>query len=125
VFLEDYDMALAENLVQGVDVWINTPRRPWEASGTSGMKVLVNGGLNLSIRDGWWDEWFDGENGWEIPTAEVTSEEGQALQGSIRQNLDRSIAEDMAALFTATVGQQAGIALDQAVIDAVNTQLGN
>jgi starch phosphorylase len=56
VFLEDYDMALAEQLVQGVDVWINTPRRPWEASGTSGMKVLVNGGLNLSELDGWWAE---------------------------------------------------------------------
>jgi glycogen phosphorylase len=52
VFLEDYDIALAQELVQGVDVWINTPRRPWEACGTSGMKVLVNGGLNLSTRDG-------------------------------------------------------------------------
>ncbi len=54
VFLGDYDMLLAEHLVQGVDVWINTPRRPWEASGTSGMKVLVNGGINLSELDGWW-----------------------------------------------------------------------
>ena len=56
VFLADYDMLLTEHLVQGVDVWINTPRRPWEASGTSGMKVLVNGGLNLSELDGWWAE---------------------------------------------------------------------
>ena len=56
VFLEDYDIALAQELVQGVDVWVNTPRRPWEASGTSGMKVLVNGGLNLSSQDGWWAE---------------------------------------------------------------------
>jgi starch phosphorylase len=56
IFLADYDMSLAERLVQGVDVWINTPRRPWEASGTSGMKVLVNGGLNLSELDGWWAE---------------------------------------------------------------------
>jgi starch phosphorylase len=56
VFLADYDMLLAERLVEGVDVWINTPRRPWEASGTSGMKVLVNGGLNLSVLDGWWAE---------------------------------------------------------------------
>jgi glycogen phosphorylase len=54
VFLSDYDMLLTEILVQGVDVWINTPRRPWEACGTSGMKVLVNGGLNLSELDGWW-----------------------------------------------------------------------
>jgi glycogen phosphorylase len=66
VFLEDYDMALAENLVQGVDVWINTPRRPWEASGTSGMKVLVNGGLNLSELDGWWAEAYTPEVGWAI-----------------------------------------------------------
>jgi len=66
VFLEDYDIALAQELVQGVDVWINTPRRPWEACGTSGMKVLVNGGLNLSERDGWWDEAYAPELGWAI-----------------------------------------------------------
>jgi glycogen phosphorylase len=64
VFLEDYDMRLAAELVQGVDVWVNTPRRPWEASGTSGMKVLVNGGLNLSTLDGWWAEAFDPACGW-------------------------------------------------------------
>ena len=56
IFLSDYDMLLTEDLVQGVDVWINTPRRPWEACGTSGMKVLVNGGINLSELDGWWAE---------------------------------------------------------------------
>jgi starch phosphorylase len=66
VFLDDYDMRLATELVQGVDVWLNTPRRPWEASGTSGMKVLVNGGLNLSTLDGWWAEAFDGEAGWAV-----------------------------------------------------------
>jgi glycogen phosphorylase len=66
VFLEDYDMSLAKELVQGVDVWINTPRRPWEACGTSGMKVLVNGGLNLSTLDGWWDEAFVPEVGWAL-----------------------------------------------------------
>jgi len=66
VFLEDYDMELAEELVQGVDVWINTPRRPWEACGTSGMKVLVNGGLNLSALDGWWAEAFSTEVGWAL-----------------------------------------------------------
>jgi starch phosphorylase len=66
IFLSDYDMALAEQLVQGIDLWINTPRRPWEACGTSGMKVLVNGGLNLSERDGWWAEAYRAEVGWAI-----------------------------------------------------------
>jgi glycogen phosphorylase len=70
VFLPDYDMALAHFLVQGCDVWLNNPLRPLEACGTSGMKVALNGGLNLSVRDGWWDEWYDGGNGWEIPTAD-------------------------------------------------------
>ena len=66
VFLEDYDLALARHLVQGVDIWLNTPRRPMEASGTSGMKVLANGGLNVSIPDGWWAEGYDPRVGWSI-----------------------------------------------------------
>jgi len=66
VFLSDYDMLLAERLVQGVDVWINTPRRPWEACGTSGMKVLVNGGINLSELDGWWAEAYNPQVGWAL-----------------------------------------------------------
>jgi starch phosphorylase len=66
IFLGDYDMLLSERLVQGVDVWINTPRRPWEASGTSGMKVLVNGGINLSELDGWWAEAYTPEVGWAL-----------------------------------------------------------
>jgi len=66
IFLADYDMLLSEHLVQGVDVWINTPRRPWEACGTSGMKVLVNGGLNLSELDGWWAEAYTPEIGWAL-----------------------------------------------------------
>jgi len=66
VFVEDYDLVVAGELVQGVDVWINTPRRPWEASGTSGMKVLVNGGLNLSELDGWWAEAYRPEVGWAL-----------------------------------------------------------
>jgi starch phosphorylase len=66
IFLADYDMLLTENLVQGADVWINTPRRPWEACGTSGMKVLVNGGLNLSELDGWWAEAYTPEVGWAL-----------------------------------------------------------
>ncbi len=66
IFLSDYDMLLSEHLVQGVDVWINTPRRPWEASGTSGMKVLVNGGINLSELDGWWAEAYTPDVGWAL-----------------------------------------------------------
>ncbi|MES1982659.1 MAG: alpha-glucan family phosphorylase [Pseudomonadota bacterium] len=66
IFLADYDMQLAEQMVQGVDVWINTPRRPWEACGTSGMKVLVNGGINLSELDGWWSEAYTPQVGWAL-----------------------------------------------------------
>ncbi|MEW9532675.1 alpha-glucan family phosphorylase [Microbispora sp. NPDC049125] len=70
VFLPDYDMALGQLMVTGVDVWMNNPLRPLEACGTSGMKAALNGGLNLSILDGWWDEWYDGNNGWAIPSAD-------------------------------------------------------
>ncbi|MGH3913260.1 MAG: alpha-glucan family phosphorylase [Pseudonocardiaceae bacterium] len=70
VFLPDYDMSMARYLYWGCDVWLNNPLRPLEACGTSGMKSALNGGLNLSIRDGWWDEFYDGENGWAIPTAD-------------------------------------------------------
>ena len=69
-FLPDYDIGMAQVLYPGCDVWLNNPLRPLEACGTSGMKAALNGALNLSIRDGWWDEWFDGENGWAIPTAD-------------------------------------------------------
>ncbi|WP_019181571.1 alpha-glucan family phosphorylase [Microbacterium yannicii] len=76
VFLPDYDITLAKDLYPGCDVWLNNPLRPLEACGTSGMKAALNGALNLSILDGWWDEWFDGENGWAIPTADTaTSDE--------------------------------------------------
>ncbi len=74
VFLEDYDITIARYLVQGVDIWLNTPRRPLEASGTSGMKVLANGGLNLSILDGWWDEGYESEVGWAIGSGEDYSD---------------------------------------------------
>jgi glycogen phosphorylase len=76
-FLPDYDMSMARQLYWGCDVWLNNPLRPLEACGTSGMKSALNGGLNLSIRDGWWDEWCDGENGWEIPTADGLLDEGR------------------------------------------------
>jgi starch phosphorylase len=70
VFLPNYDIAMAQPLYPGCDVWLNNPLRPYEACGTSGMKAALNGGLNLSILDGWWDEWYDGENGWAIPSAD-------------------------------------------------------
>ncbi len=73
VFLPDYDIGLAKDLYPGCDVWLNNPLRPLEACGTSGMKAALNGALNLSILDGWWDEWFDGRNGWAIPTADTAS----------------------------------------------------
>jgi starch phosphorylase len=66
VFVEDYDMNFARDLVQGVDIWLNTPRRPNEACGTSGQKAALNGALNLSVLDGWWREAYNGENGWAI-----------------------------------------------------------
>ena len=83
VFLSDYDMLLTEHLVAGVDVWINTPRRPWEASGTSGMKVLVNGGLNISELDGWWAEAYRPEVGWAI---------GDGLEHEDSEQLDKDEA---------------------------------
>jgi starch phosphorylase len=73
-FLPDYDIGLARHLYPGCDVWLNNPLRPLEACGTSGMKAALNGGLNLSIRDGWWDEMYDGENGWAIPSADGVDE---------------------------------------------------
>ncbi len=94
VFLEDYDMNVARYLVQGVDVWLNNPRRPLEASGTSGMKVPVNGGLNLSILDGWWVEGYDGDNGWAIGAGEEYTDlayqddvESRALYDLIEQDI--------------------------------------
>ncbi|WP_067654219.1 alpha-glucan family phosphorylase [Nocardia harenae] len=75
VFLPDYDMSMARHLYWGCDVWLNNPLRPLEACGTSGMKSALNGGLNLSIRDGWWDEMYDGENGWAIPSADGVADE--------------------------------------------------
>lgn len=78
VFVADYDMALAAELVQGVDLWVNTPRRPWEACGTSGMKVLVNGGLNLSVRDGWWAEGYAPEVGWALGDDRDGGEDGRS-----------------------------------------------
>ncbi|HSN14499.1 MAG TPA: alpha-glucan family phosphorylase [Anaeromyxobacteraceae bacterium] len=79
VFLEDYDIALARHLIEGVDVWVNTPRRPWEACGTSGMKVLANGGLNLSVLDGWWAEAYAEDVGWALPAGGDDAADALAL----------------------------------------------
>jgi hypothetical protein len=72
-FIEDYDINVCRHMIQGVDVWLNNPRRPLEASGTSGQKVVLNGGLNLSILDGWWAEAYDGSNGFAIGKGRATS----------------------------------------------------
>ncbi len=84
VFVDDYDIALARYMYQGCDVWLNNPRRPQEACGTSGMKAAMNGALNCSILDGWWDECFDGTNGWAITSAE--SETDMARRDEIEAN---------------------------------------
>ena len=80
VFLPDYDMAVARTMYHGCDVWLNNPRRPLEACGTSGMKAALNGVLNCSILDGWWDECFDGENGWAIASADDDPDIGRRDQ---------------------------------------------
>jgi starch phosphorylase len=95
VFLIDYDLLLAERIVGGVDVWINTPRRPWEACGTSGMKVLVNGGLNLSSLDGWWAEAYDPEVGWAIGDGKEHGDDpaGDAIEAEqLYDLLEREVA---------------------------------
>jgi starch phosphorylase len=83
VFIEDYDINVARFLVQGVDVWLNNPRRPLEASGTSGMKVCINGGLNLSILDGWWCEGYKGDNGWAIGAGEEYADTDRTYQDDV------------------------------------------
>ena len=98
VFLPDYDMALGQSMVQGCDVWMNNPLRPLEACGTSGMKAALNGGLNLSIRDGWWDEWCDGSNGWSIPSADRAADPDR--RDDVEANALYELIEDhVAALF--------------------------
>jgi starch phosphorylase len=98
IFLNDYDMYLTERMVQGVDVWINTPRRPWEACGTSGMKVLVNGGLNLSVLDGWWAEAYKPELGWALGDGGIGHGDdpvGDALDADLLYNLlEREVIPD-------------------------------
>ncbi|PZS14169.1 MAG: DUF3417 domain-containing protein [Pseudonocardiales bacterium] len=94
-FLPDYDIGMARYLYWGVDVWLNNPLRPLEACGTSGMKAALNGALNLSILDGWWDEWFDGENGWAIPSADGV------IDSDRRDDLEASALYDLVELHVA------------------------
>jgi starch phosphorylase len=108
VFLPDYDMSMAKYLYWGCDVWLNNPTRPLEACGTSGMKSALNGGLNLSIRDGWWDERYDGSNGWAIPTADGVTDDQR------RDDLEAS------ALYDLMGGQVAPLFYDRAA-DGVPT----
>jgi glycogen phosphorylase len=88
VFLDDYDMAVARALYHGADIWLNTPRRPLEACGTSGMKAALNGALNCSILDGWWDEWFDGQNGWAITSAEEIDDDSRRDEREVNSLFD-------------------------------------
>jgi starch phosphorylase len=98
LFIEDYDIDVGRYLVQGVDVWLNNPRRPLEACGTSGQKVVLNGGLNLSILDGWWAEAYDGLNGFAIGNGEVHSSSSihDARDGG---SLRRVLSEEVVPLY--------------------------
>jgi len=98
--LEDYDLRVARFMVEGVDVWLNNPRRPLEASGTSGMKAAVNGVVNLSVLDGWWDEGYTGDNGWAIGGRETNPDEG-AQDASDAHDLYRLLEEVVVPLYYA------------------------
>lgn len=98
VFVEDYDINVGRHLVQGVDVWLNNPRRPLEASGTSGQKVVLNGGLNLSVLDGWWAEAYDGLNGFAIGTGR-THTNHDVHDARDRDELYRVLLEEVIPLY--------------------------
>ena len=110
VFLPNYDIAMARTLFPGCDVWLNNPLRPLEACGTSGMKAAINGSLNLSVMDGWWDELYDGENGWAIPTANngASAEERDDIEASaLYELLENQVAPRF---YGSTVAEAAGAA---------------
>jgi starch phosphorylase len=96
--MEDYDIRVGRYLVQGVDIWLNNPRRPLEASGTSGMKAAMNGIVNVSVLDGWWDEGFNGKNGWAIGTRDPNADEG-AQDWADAQDLYRLLEEEIVPLY--------------------------
>ncbi len=101
VFIEDYDMNVARHLVQGVDVWLNTPRRPYEASGTSGMKAAINGALNFSVLDGWWREAWNGKNGWAIGE-DRDYDDPEAQDRADAESLYNILEEEIVPLYYAT-----------------------
>jgi starch phosphorylase len=96
--MEDYDIRVGRYLVQGVDVWLNNPRRPLEASGTSGMKAAMNGVINCSVLDGWWDEGYTGKNGWAIGGRETVADEG-AQDWADAQDLYRLLETEIVPFF--------------------------
>ncbi|MCL4528893.1 MAG: alpha-glucan family phosphorylase, partial [Chloroflexi bacterium] len=122
VFLEDYDMNLARYLVQGVDVWMNTPRRPMEASGTSGMKAALNGALNFSVLDGWWRESYNGKNGWAIGEEEeyVTSDAQDAADA---EGLYNTLENEIIPLFYARDDKEIPVKWLDHVKDSLKTNI--
>ena len=113
VFLPNYDIAMARTLFPGCDVWLNNPLRPLEACGTSGMKAAINGSLNLSVMDGWWDEMYDGENGWAIPTANTGTSEDERddiESAALYELLETQVAPRFYGETTGSGGEAAGAA---------------
>ena len=98
VFIENYDIHVARYLISGADVWLNTPRRPLEASGTSGQKVSVHGGLNLGVLDGWWREGYDGTNGWPIG-GDSSLEDPEAQDAADAESLFETLTQAVIPLF--------------------------
>ena len=94
VFIENYDISVAREMIAGADVWLNTPRKPLEASGTSGQKVAIHGGLNMSIVDGWWPEGYNGSNGWAIGNNE-TDYDMEKQDEEDFNHLHRTLAEEV------------------------------
>jgi starch phosphorylase len=99
VFLQDYDQEIARQLVQSVDVWLNVPRKPQEASGTSGEKVAMNGGLNLSVLDGWWMEGYDETNGWAIGDANASTDSLETVDANDAEALYRVLEQEVIPLY--------------------------
>ena len=108
VFLADYDIAVARTMYHGCDVWLNNPLRPQEACGTSGMKAALNGALNCSIRDGWWDEWSDGENGWDIVSEDDDPDPARRDQREA-MNLFGLLEQEIVPLFYASDGETGNV----------------